>query len=187
MKNSVLAVLLMCFIQVSFGQKKKTQIHWNKDRALTWKDFKGRAKGSSPFHATTYGILKPGFEPITNTEYKFTLEVLFDSKKSWVKKGKETDELLIHEQHHFNMFEIYARIFVKRLEESNALSGKKFSDNMNKTFQKIFKELIKLQDKYDKETDHSKNEEKQKEWNIKLENMLKEYQGYAKREIIFEI
>lgn len=182
-----LIIIGLILIQSSFGQKKTKLIQWEEDRPLTWEDFKGRPSVTTSYYAMTYGMLEPAFAPIDGGKYKFTLAVSFDTKRSWVKKGKGTEELLLHEQNHFNIFEIYARIFMKRLKDEDVFEGKNFSKELNKIFQKTFKELTNIQDKYDKETNHSINKTKQKEWNEKLSNMLLEYQDYAYREVIFEV
>jgi hypothetical protein len=42
------------------------------------------------------------------------------------------------------------------------------------------KEMDKYQDKYDDETDASMNGDKQREWNQKISNELKEYSAWKK-------
>jgi hypothetical protein len=189
MKKIILIILISLTVQVSYGQKKNNLISWEEGKLLTWDDFKGRATGASPYEATTYGALDINFElvPETQNKLRFILQVNFDKKKSWVKKKKGTDKLLKHEQLHFDIFELYARMFIKKLEEENALSGEKYGGKVKKIFNKNFKDLMKFQQQYDKETNHSKNEEQQKEWIIKVKDLLKEYKGYTKREIVFEV
>lgn len=187
MKRVVVVIALLFLAQLSFGQNKKYFIEWDEARPLVWEDFKGRAEGSSVNHATTYGVLGYKYESISGNKNKFILELYFDMKKSWVKKGKETDNLLVHEQAHFDIFEIYGRILMKRLIESEALKDEKYSNNVIKVFKKAYKEMTSLQKEYDRETNHSKNEVKQTEWIEKLKNMLTEYKEYTQREIVFEI
>ena len=179
---------MLFIVQNGNAQKKEGLINWSADRPLVWEDFKGRADNSSPFDALTMGNLGYRFEPvIQNKEYKFFLDIAFDPKKSWVKAKKGSDKLLIHEQCHFDIFELYARIFIKKIEEQKLLSGSKFSDKIEKVYNKTFSELIKFQQKYDKETNHSKNEDKQKEWLELVKKLLDDHKQYAKREIQFKI
>ena len=187
--NSILLlIILLFFVQISSAQKKEGLINWSPDRPLVWNDFKGKADNSSPFDALTMGNIGYRFEAITqNTEYKLLLDIGFDPKKSWVKAKKGTDKLLLHEQCHFDIFELYTRILVKKIEEQKILSGAKFSDKMEKVYNKTFVELIKFQQKYDKETNHSKNEDKQKEWLDKVKQLLDEHKAYSKKEIQFKI
>jgi hypothetical protein len=180
----VLSFLLLTHICTA--QKSVSTINWDTLRPLTWADFKGHATNSSSYDALTEGSFSCNFEKVSTTESKLVIQMGFDTKKSWVKPKMATDKLLIHEQGHFDIFEIYTRIFVKKLEEENALSGPKYGDKVKKIFDKNFKELMKLQEKYDKETNHSKNEEKQLEWNVKIKSLLEENKQYARKEIPFK-
>lgn len=185
MQKIVLALLFICISFVTNAQKKEKFISWSEDRKLVWEDFKGRPDKSSSFHAQTWGNMAYQFEQINNDEFKFVLSVDFEIMKSWYKKKNASDELLVHEQCHFDLFEVFARIFIKRLEESSALTGKDFSKKTEKIFQTTFKELQKMQKQYDKETDHSNIKEKQDEWTNKIRDMLDENKSFAKREFTF--
>ncbi len=186
--NLILLFSLLLFVQICTAQKKEGLINWVSDKPLVWNDFKGRADNSSPFDALTMGNIGYSFETITpNKEYKLILDIGFDPKKSWVKSKKNTDKLLLHEQCHFDIFELYMRILVKKIEEEKILNGMKFSDKMEKVYKKTFSELVKFQKKYDDETNHSKDEDKQKEWLEKVSKLLDEHKQYAKREIQFKI
>lgn len=183
-----LVLVFIIFSQVCIAQKKKDGlINWDEKRTLSWEDFKGRMDRGSPYEAYTFAGLKYEFEQLSNDEFKIRVHVNFESKKSWHNPKTVTDKLLIHEQNHFDIYEIFARLFIKRLGDSDALSGQKFSDEVLRIFQKTFKELQKFQREYDKETNHSKNEEEQKEWTDKIKRMLDENKEYAKRELVFKI
>jgi len=193
MKVKIIVLLFLISSQVGVAQKQKQKqkeketINWDAGRPLTWTDFKGRPDNALPYHALTAGSLSCSFEKVSANESKLVIHMGFDTKKSWVKPKKATDDLLVHEQCHFDIYEIYTRILVKKLEEENALSGPKYGEKTQKIFEKNFDELMKFQKQYDKETDHSKNEEKQKEWTEKIKSMLEEYKPYAKREILFKL
>jgi hypothetical protein len=183
----LLLFYLLFVVQICFAQKSDAKLSWEQERPLTWKDFKGREDNSSPFHALTNGSIAYRIANVSGNEYKFVLEVGFVYKGSWVKKKMKTDKLLEHEQRHFDIVEIYARIFVKRLEEENVFEGKKFSEKVPKIYKKMTEELNKFQQQYDKETHHSTDEVKQAEWNEKIKLLLEENKAYAKREILFKI
>jgi predicted secreted Zn-dependent protease len=123
----------------------------------------------------------------SNKIFKLILEVTFDVKKSWLKKHKGTVVLLEHEQRHFDIIELHARIFIKRLEGLEKQSGEKLGATILKIHQKVTKELSRFQIKYDKAPNHSILIEKQKEWTIKIAKLLEKYQKYAKRELILSI
>jgi hypothetical protein len=188
MKTKIIFILsFLLSLQISSAQKTDEQISWDAARPLTWKDFKGHADKSSPFDALTHGATMFKIANVSGKEYKFIITVDFDPKTSWVKANSETDKLLAHEQCHFDLFEVYSRIFVKRLVEGKVLEGKNCIDKSSKIYKDTFGELSKLQAKYDDETNHSKNEEKQKEWSDKIKKLLDDNKDYAKREILFTL
>ena len=169
------------------AQVPKGLIYWSKDRPLTWSDFKGKPMKKSPYHAQTQGGLNYTFDSKGPGEYVFKLNVKYDEQKSWSKPKEQTDNLLQHEQGHFDIYEIYGRIIMKRLKDAKALSGTKFSGKVEKIFTKAFADMSKLQQEYDKATNHSKDLEKQQEWNKKIEQMLKDLEDHIVKEIAFKI
>lgn len=98
-----------------------------------------------------------------------------------------TDELLNHEQGHFDINEIFARYCIKELKEVKVKNMDKFGKVVEKTFDRIGREMSKFQDEYDRETDHSKVRDKQIEWNKKIARMLKETEAYSFKEIAVEL
>ncbi|MFN3404600.1 MAG: hypothetical protein ACK40G_10930 [Cytophagaceae bacterium] len=179
-------ILIFLILSAGFvsGQKPAEAIPWDKNRPLVWKDFKGKP-ASVTYHAQTYGQMSYSFSSLPSGEMKIIVHVTFDPKRSWVKPGKASNKLLVHEQCHFDVFEIYARIFVKRLTEEKVLTGKDFSTKVQKVFSRTFEELQKFQQQYDKETDHSINEIKQAEWTAKISGLLEDYEAYTTKEISF--
>lgn len=182
----IFILYLLLSIQICNAQNNNNgKILWDEKRPLTWKDFKGHADNSSPYDAVTHGATMFKIANVSGNDYKFIMTVDFDPKTSWVKAKKDSDELLSHEQCHFDLFEAYARIFVRKIEEGKILGGKNFIDKIQKIYNDTFAELMKVQHKYDDETDHSKNEKKQKEWSKKIQKMLDENKYFVKREILF--
>ena len=84
-----------------------------------------------------------------------------------------------HEQLHFDITELYARLFRKRLAENIKSTGdlSKISGISNT----IMKEWQEEQDDYDKETNHSMNEKKQAEWNLNLKQRLDALKEFASK------
>src|SRR5688572_7983134 len=139
------------------------------NRPLQWTDFTGTPDNSSPYLAHTAwktnvkysGVTFEGERAILQG-FEMTLE--FDPKTSWVKKGKESAELLKHEQGHFDVGVLYMR------EAVQTIAGTAFSRaNYKEEFQKIIKDLhqkyVGLGRQYDTETNHSIKKEEQEKWN----------------------
>ena len=188
MRNLCLSVLIVfASLTFSVAQSDKDFIHWKEDIKLSWSDFKGKPIKTSSYHAQTQGSLNYTFDNDGPGAYIFNLNVKFDKKKSWVKSEEATDNLLNHERGHFDIYEIYGRTIIKRIKETKALTGLKFSENIEKIFRKSFDELQKFQQEYDDETNHSKILEKQEEWNEKLQDLLKELEDHKVKEIPFKV
>jgi hypothetical protein len=75
---------------------------------LTWSDFTGKVDKSSFFHAFTVYKFNTKFESVkfvgdSAKIIGFQVILELDQINSWAKIDKETDNLLVHEQGHFNL------------------------------------------------------------------------------------
>jgi len=149
-------------------------IAWKASRKLRWDDFKGKAVDDDPADALTYTANQTFFEGFGvgsrfNVESKVTCYFIKD--KSWVKTGKESDYLLNHEQRHFDLAETGAREFRKKLKQA-IFNSENFNKEIKKITDEVHDKYDRLQEEYDAETNHSRIEEKQKEWDLKIDRML---------------
>lgn len=161
----------LCLIYL---QSDDPVITWTLEDKLTWDDFKAKPNNADSAIAITASGITLGFS-ITQTEEKevvsFTTDIKahFYLEQSWYKKARANNHLLGHEQLHFDITELFARKFRRRvsmLETSNAI--RKQLKEMEKA---IILELSTMQNTYDKQTDYSRNFEMQAKWAsfIKLE------------------
>ncbi|MBC7862358.1 MAG: hypothetical protein IAF38_05235 [Bacteroidia bacterium] len=141
-------------------------IVWSRNVKLTWKDFTGKVPEHAEHDAFTVYNIKVKTAPKADSAY-ITLFAWFDKKASWVKKGKNTDYLLSHEQFHFNIAEWFAR-----KTRANLKSEKFTAKNINKRLGEIVNanhaEMEKTRANYDLETNHSQVKVKQDEWEKKI-------------------
>lgn len=151
------------------SERDKNYVYWD-DRPVTWTDFKGKVPSSSPYEATTWSAIRFSYGGIGD-ELKITVETIFDPKQSWKTKNV-TDHILNHEQRHFDITEVFARILRKDLLEKKFNKYETIDDEISKLFQHNFDDCEKMQDDYDEETDHSKKKEIQIAWDQKIDNML---------------
>lgn len=153
-------------------------IEWESDLKLKYSDFKADKKGSPGFAvATTASAF--GYR-IDDTDGKISgsVFVVFYCNKSWWNRNYLLDEVLEHEQLHFDICELYGRKLYQEiisLRNSNRLSIK----NINKVYLKLEKQYSNYQDKYDEETDHSTNGQQQRLWNKKIKKQLAAMSGYS--------
>ncbi|ULC58561.1 DUF922 domain-containing protein [Flaviramulus sp. BrNp1-15] len=156
-------------------------ISWNESYKLSWNDFKAQPNNRSSAVAITASGITFGFS-ITQTDsnkvVSFTTEVHahFYPEQSWYKIELADHHVLGHEQLHFDITELHTRKFRQRISQlkvSNSIRSelKQLHDTINK-------ELAQMQNKYDSETDYSRNFETQAEWKIYVETELKKLSKY---------
>jgi hypothetical protein len=145
-----------------------------------WDDFKGTPADGDPADALTYTGNQTLFEAFgigNRFEVESHITCHFIKSKSWVKPGKKSDYLLNHEQRHFDISEIGAREFRNKLKKTTFTQGN-FSSEVKRITDEMNQKYHRMQEQYDRETDHSRLEEKQQEWNKKIDGMLKETETY---------
>ncbi|MCL2329488.1 MAG: DUF922 domain-containing Zn-dependent protease [Bacteroidetes bacterium] len=173
---SLSLLILYSFLPPS-QEKNDDTIIWSKDRPLTWDDFKMKAPQSSQGAAWIYYNLSLNLQSEGNTVNINTATFMIP-KKSWVKNGSKSEELLKHEQGHFDIAEIHARKLRKSIQEGT-FTHKNIQEKINKIYSQTFSKLEAQQKLYDKETDHHRNKEKQIEWNERIARELKELATYS--------
>ena len=115
-------------------------------------------------------------EPSHFKEGKVFVQSVFNTYDSWVLPEGRNDYVLRHEQIHFDITEIYSRKLRKELADAKVTSA-----NLIKAkaiFDKVFNELQKRQNKYDRETKHGDKKETQENWEAIVEIELAKYEFY---------
>lgn len=166
-------------------------VTWSKDCLLTWDDFKAESNPSayedSSSNIKYHHTWTVNSEMIDGKIYfmidNIQLSTQFLRHLSWVRKQNASDNLLRHEQGHFDLAESLRPIIVENL--LNELKQKKYptrgqNDEQRKQFaredsgliiakelEKWNEKLSKLRKKYDEETEFGKNLTKQKEFDEK--------------------
>jgi hypothetical protein len=149
----------------------------NKNRPLTWNDFKGAPdRGSSydasTFWSITYNIKGISFRGDTAKIDRFSVILTLDENLSWSKPEKQTNILLKHEQGHFDLALICQLEIIDQLN-SLVLLKTNFKEKIPAIFSSILEKYRSLELKYDAETDHSKNQAAQDSWNNFIAGKLK--------------
>ena len=157
-------------------QQQDDTIQWSSENKLKWEDFKGEPVADNPSDAfTTTDISAIEWKCDRENRFIFTgAQARFNKDKSWVKDDKKSDELLKHEQGHFEITEIYARKLREALRkiECDKKSKEQIQKEVDDAADKIDKEWDKEAEKYDEETDHGKDKKKQEKWDEKINKEL---------------
>jgi len=156
------------------------RIAWDKNDALEWGDFKGKAETYSSLDA--YTMLGISLEVLGQKDGKVDMGVFgyFEKNKSWVKSNEKTESLLSHEQRHFDLCEIYRRMMIEKLEAKNPYSFDGFSNEVGAIFNEMFNAYTQEQARYDHETHHSQKKEIQTQWDKFIAAELLRLEKYDK-------
>lgn len=172
-------IFLLFIFNITYSQCKKESdsIRWSKEVKLEWKDF----KGAVPFGdlgikkaISSLEILATCIDFKEDSIPVFEIEVFFVKTKSWV--VLKTDDILRHEQDHFDIAEIYARKLRKIYKEMN-IQKKSNVDEYSNAFEKAQNELDLVQKHYDKEVNFIP--ENREIWYKKIAKELEELKDYA--------
>ncbi|WP_411894898.1 hypothetical protein [Winogradskyella sp. A2] len=142
----------------------ETQIEWSEDRKLTWDDFKGKPDRENYPNALALTNSGFGYESGNNMfkEGEVFVQSVFNTNSSWVLQEGRTDYVLRHEQIHFDITEIYSRKLRKELADAKVTSSELL--RAKTIFDKVFNEMQKRQEKYDRETARGDKTETQENW-----------------------
>lgn len=158
--------LILTFAGLTCAAQELETIPWSADRKLQWSDFKGSYLKTEWAAATT----------ATSISYSLSVEETggrqivsidvgceFFPEKSWYRPELCDSIILSHEQLHFDIAELHARKLRKKLAETQ------FTENIREEIREIYNDILRrlyiFQNKYDRETNFSRNLQQQLLWN----------------------
>lgn len=166
-------------IKLSFSDYIKQDpdtVYYSKARPLTWDDFKGNLS-SSKFAAYIY----PDFAynekiSIKNgvIQVSFDIRVFLAKSASWVNSSSRNLYVLNHEQRHFDIQKIFVEKFKNDLK-AEELTPDNFEGTINVQYLETRREIHRMQEKYDDETNHGINASQQDHWNKYIDEQLAKY------------
>ncbi|WP_419487441.1 DUF922 domain-containing protein [Chryseobacterium bernardetii] len=173
----LISVFCLLTANVMFGQK----IIWQEGQKLVWDNFKSpvNRKNNPDVAAYTncgweYSVVKSS-NP--KSPVKIEIKTVFNEDKSWKDVKKINNYILLHEQKHFDIAELFVRKFRKSVAEKIRNSG-----DYDRLFKSIYNtisgEYKNYQMVYDRETRHGMNETKQAEYNTAISQELENLKSY---------
>lgn len=172
-------LISIVFIFLNFQKNGIDNIEWSETRKLNWADFAGSPEDAAFYVASTNSGIHFTYSFKTKngiTEVTSKVSCIFLPDKSWFKPGKVSDYVLRHEQTHFDISELFARKLRKKI--ANA----KFTKNLKQEIESLYKaneiERQTMQAKFDKDTDHSKKENAELQWETFVELQLKAHDDW---------
>ena len=173
---------ISCLSYHALGQNTDT-IKWSNKRQLTFDDFLAPIDTSSPFRAISHVNYKFKYDIKNDTIYFVSFSTFVKSRSRFniinKKSFCKSDIILLkHEQGHFNILEIELRKLKNRIVNVKFDKGS-YKLRIRKLINDFDLGEEITQKLYDKETDLSRNEKKQEEWNKKIAQQLKDLDMYS--------
>jgi len=172
--KKIFAVALFILPFLAHAQDEQF-IEWSPEKRLTWNDYLAEPSSLSDAAAITSTALGIEYH-IRNMVLSYKITCRFSKTRSWGKH--KTAYILQHEQGHFDITEIFARKLAKEIK-AYKFNPRKYQDDLGKIYKKVMDEKEEYQNKYDTETDYSRNKEKQAEWLKKINEELEDMDEFA--------
>lgn len=176
-KESRTNLLFAKQVRISFSDLIKHDpdtVYYQRNRPLTWNDFRAKAPAGSRFNAAVFPSI--GYD--LNRELKngtiyveMALKVYVAKSSSWASSEIMSSYSLNHEQRHFDLVKLIAERFKKKLL-SEKLEPDNYEGIINFEYIESYREMNRLQERYDKETNHGQDRVAQFEWNKWIDREL---------------
>ncbi len=171
-------IIVISCLNLSFGQElQEGQKHWSATLKLTVDDFK--IKTTDNTNDAVYSQLMishsvSGFDFMKRNLNK-NIQNLFLGNASWIDttKVESIDKQIDFQQMQFDLAEIQARKFRKRILKDNRKISKGF-DIVNKISNEIISEFSKIRLELMRETEGGRNKQKITKWKEKIASRLKD-------------
>ncbi|WP_339883469.1 hypothetical protein [Polaribacter vadi] len=157
-------------------ENKNTIIFWSVGKKLAWSDFNKIKKDTNLISlAKSYTEIKMfPYLPSDSNSYLYKVFACFHRDKSYT--NSLSKYLLMHEQLHFDITELFARKLrmkiKKKVIKSSYIDYSLIYEENNKAYRQY-------QKRYDEETLHSVNIEKQKQWYTIIASELEKLKEYS--------
>lgn len=171
MKPLLLIISLLFTVQ----ETDTKEIKWTPDSYLTWDAFSRRTGPPELYKAFSYTGIS---YIIDSNEGQIEVEVTpyFMPEESWVHIDYLNEELLNHEQGHFDIAAVYAKVLelemMKFEIDVDAFMERDLAKKAEALFYVVFAEMDDCQKRYDAETKHGTEIENQARWDRWLDQKL---------------
>ncbi len=176
-KESATNILLAKGLNLSFlnYQEEDTDtVYYQKGRLLSFDDFQAKPPQNNGFQAAIF----PSFGYEMQRELKggliqvqIILKVYMVKSHSWALPVIKNTYSLNHEQRHFDLVKLISERFKAKLL-SEKLNPDNYEGIVSFEYHEFYREMNRLQHRYDQETNHGTNKVKQDEWNRWIDEQL---------------
>jgi hypothetical protein len=167
-------------------QEKKSFLEWDSDQKLDWSDFTSIPDSLNQHRAMTFTKIKTKVHSYSIDSIVYDVYCYFDRDLSWT-KDKNSQELLDHEQGHFDISELVTRKLRKEYSKMNISDIEPSFEKLTSVFNKYaVNEKNKVNNLYDRETKHGIIPNKQKEWELMIAKELKALDAYSSTRVVIK-
>jgi hypothetical protein len=186
------AITLCLFTLGAFAEIGSTQIEWDQSAPVTWDLFRGVPPADAPqrteaaaIHMTirwhvSYSVSSSnGGATWTGQVAAITVTHTMEPDQSWVVPGKAFDNVLSHEQLHFDLNEVYRSKLECLLLETTSCQAStqqaaidQLVSTLSQTANAILLRSEETQELYDSETAHSTDAAGQARWQALISQWL---------------
>jgi len=138
------------------------------DRPLQWSDFQGMPTDPNLTASSAIEMMLVRQKSAHTTHY--LVKVVFHKERSWT--TTKNPYILQHEQSHFNLAEVYARILRYRIHNLDNYK------EICRIYDQTVEEWSKADDLYDLRTGNSQNREEQEKWDKDILKQLSQVKAY---------
>lgn len=174
-KNEKLALGVKVFFSDYVRHNSADTVFYDPERPLRWEDFTGRPVGgkyaAQVFPSFGYGGPSEVIGGYIHLNLNMKVYVL--KENSWVRAGANNAYALSHEQRHFDIVKLVVERFQKRIAAMK-LPVVDYGGIIAYEYIETFREMNRLQDQYDSETQHGLNPLAQERWNARIAKELQE-------------
>jgi len=177
-KESATNILLAKGLKLSirnYQEQDADTVYYQKTRSISFNDFQAKPPQNSRFQAAIF----PSFGYDLKRELRggvihldLILKVYMIKSASWAFPMIKSNYSLNHEQRHFDLVKLISERFKSKLL-SEKLNPDNYEGIINFEYLEFYREMNRLQERYDQETNHGSNKAMQDEWNHWIDSQLK--------------
>jgi len=174
-----LLILIGLLLALPATSPTEEVIYWDQDRKLSWDDFKGTPHGPEDFVASTNSGVAFSYsygERNGRARIEYEVTANFYPLRSWYRAEVVDSYILSHEQTHFDITELFARILRQRLSE--VPKDVHFKEAADAIYQQTEAERREMQESYDLQSDHSNHKSIEYQWQALVLLKLQEYDAW---------
>jgi hypothetical protein len=103
---------------------------------------------------------------------KVIFKMIIKKSESWIVRGQKSDDLLAHEQGHFDIVGLFYRDLITALQQLRANSVSELGRETKRVMGQYDREADQMSKQYDQDTHHGRNAVRQQAWRKQIQNCI---------------